>query len=427
MNKRSIFAIALGFFLIASATLAGATELRMSWWGGNARHKATNEGVKAFEAANPDIQVKTEYTGWKGHLERLTTQIGGNTEPDVMQTNWNWMPVFSARGTGFADLRDYSDVLDLSTFDESALAMGTNKGKLNGIPIAMTARVFYYNKELWAKAGLDLPKTWDDLMAAGPVFKQKLGDRYYPIVLEWRDVMAMNRAYFVQKYNIPMIDEENKKFKYSKAQMLEFFQIYADMVKNHVCPSSKYIASFGRANLNEHKPWINGEWGGLYMWNSAINKYNNNLKPPMKLTLAPHPMLPGSNDSGLFFKPAMFFSIKKDTSKGREGAKLINFILNEPAGVMAMGTARGVPLSSTAREVLLKNGILKKSDLAVQGLEQINSLPKRIQTSPHFTNPKIVTLFREAIEWIDFGEKTVEQTANEFTKKGERILRRAIK
>ena len=123
----------------------------------------------------------------------------------------------------------------------------------------------------------------------------------------------------------------------------------------------------------------------------------------------------------------MFFSIEKNSKKGKAGAKLINYLLNEPAGVNAMGTARGVPLSSKGRGILIKNGTLKKSDLAVQGLEQINSLPKIIQTSPHFTNPKVVSLFREAIEWMDHGNKTVAQTAQEFTKKGERILRRAIK
>lgn len=427
MLKKSIFLLTLALSIITAATVASASEIRMSWWGGNARHQATNAGVKAFESANPSIQVKTEYTGWKGHLERLTTQLGGRTEPDLMQTNWNWMPVFSASGDGFADLRDYSDVLDLSKFDESALAMGTNGGKLNGIPIAMTARVFYFNKALWAKAGLALPKTWDDLMNAGPVFKKKLGDKYYPIVLEWRDVMAMNRSYFVQKYEIPMIDEDNKKFKYSKSQMLEFFQMYADMVSNHVCPSSKYIASFGRANLNEHKPWINGEWGGLYMWNSAINKYNNNLKPPMHLTLASYPILSGSNDSGLFFKPAMFFSVKKNSRRGKEAAAVINYLLNEPGGVSAMGTARGVPLSKKGRQFLLDNGTLKSSDLSVQGLEQINALPKNIKTSPHFTNPKIVSLLREAIEWIDHDIKSVAETAKDFTKKGERILRKAIR
>ena len=428
MIKRSIPIILMGLASLGGVTQANAaTELRMSWWGGNSRHEATNAAVDAFEKANPDIIVKTEYTGWTGHLERLTTQIAGNTEPDVMQTNWNWMPIFSARGDGFKDLLQYGDVLDLSQFDPSALALGTNNGKLNGIPVSMTARVFYYNKDIWAKAGLAYPKTWDELMAAGQVFKQKLGDDYYPLVLEGRDVLALNRSFMVQKYGIPMIDDKKKKFAYNDKQMLEFFQIYADMVKNHVAPSSKYIASFGAANMYENKPWINGQWAGLYMWNTAAGKYNDNLQPPMSMEIGDYPMMPGSKDAGLFYKPSLMFSIGKNSKHPKEAAALINFLLNEKAGVELMGLARGVPLSDKGREILTNDGTLTQDDLSVVGLAQIDSLPKNVATSAYFENPQLVSLFQELIEQMDQGSKTVTEAAAGFTKQGERILRRAMK
>jgi oligogalacturonide transport system substrate-binding protein len=59
------------------------------------------EGAGGVSQTNPDINVKAEYTGWDGHLSRLTTQIAGGTEPDVMQTNWNWLPIFSKNGEAF--------------------------------------------------------------------------------------------------------------------------------------------------------------------------------------------------------------------------------------------------------------------------------------------------------------------------------------
>jgi oligogalacturonide transport system substrate-binding protein len=231
----------------------------------------------------------------------------------------------------------------------------------------------------------------------------------------------------VQKYGIPMIDEENRKFAYSEEQMIEFFQLYADMVKAHVTPSSKYIASFGAANLYEHKPWINGEWGGLYMWNSAINKYQGNLKPPMQMELGKYPMMSGASSSGLFYKPGLMFSISKNSDKAEEAAKLLNFLLNEKEGIEVMGLARGVPLNSYARKVLRENGTLKDDDLAVAGLAQINSLPKSIPTSGYFENPQLVALFQESIEQMDQGQKSVEKAAKTFMKQGSRILRKAIK
>ena len=426
MIKNTALGLTLGLAISAASVSVQADDLRFSWWGGNSRHEATNAAVEAFEQKS-GVTVKTEYTGWGGHLERLTTQIAGKTDPDLMQTNWNWLPIFSPRGDGFRDLRTLTAQLDLSNFDEAALALGTVKGKLNSLPVSMAARVFYFNEDTWQKAGLELPTSWDELMAAGPVFKEKLGDKYFPLVMQSADIIALNRSYMVQKYGIPMIDEENRRFAYSEAQMVEFFQLYADMVKAHVIPSSKYIASFGAANMYEHKPWINGEWSGVYMWNTGVNRYQDNLRPPMQLVLGEYPMMAGTKNSGLFYKPGMMLSVSKNSDNAETAAQLMNFLLNEKAGIEIMGLARGVPVNSYARKVLRENGTLKDDDLAVVGLTQINSLPKNIPTSGYFETPKLLALFREAIEQIDQGQKTVDQAAKGFMNQSSRVLRKAIK
>jgi ABC-type glycerol-3-phosphate transport system substrate-binding protein len=160
-------AISATLGLTALPSMAQDVDLRMSWWGGNGRHQVTLKALEEFHKQNPDINVKAEYTGWDGHLSRLTTQIAGGTEPDVMQTNWNWLPIFSKNGDGFYDLNKMKDVIDLTQFDPKELQSTTVNGKLNGIPISVTARVFYFNDETWKKAGVEYPKTWDALMAAG--------------------------------------------------------------------------------------------------------------------------------------------------------------------------------------------------------------------------------------------------------------------
>ncbi len=60
-----------------SASNGGAITLRMSWWGGTSAHKATLNALQLFEKRHPHIRVRGEYTGFTGHLERLTTQFAG--------------------------------------------------------------------------------------------------------------------------------------------------------------------------------------------------------------------------------------------------------------------------------------------------------------------------------------------------------------
>ncbi|URG54417.1 carbohydrate ABC transporter substrate-binding protein [Pectobacterium quasiaquaticum] len=420
--------IASSLALVAMPSLAADNvELRMSWWGGNSRHQQTLKAIEEFHKQHPNITVKAEYTGWDGHLSRLTTQIAGNTEPDVMQTNWNWLPIFSKNGDGFYDLNKVKDSLDLTQFESKELQNTTVEGKLNGIPISVTARVFYFNTESWKKAGLEYPKTWDELLNAGKVFKEKLGDQYYPIVLEHQDSLALLNSYMVQKYNIPAIDVKGQKFAYTDAQWAEFFGMYKKLIDSHVMPDTKYYASFGKSNMYEMKPWINGEWSGTYMWNSTITKYSDNLQPPAKLELGNYPMLPGAKDAGLFFKPAQMLSIGKSTKYPKESAQLINFLLNSKEGAQALGLERGVPLSKAAVAQLTADGVIKDDAPAVAGLKLALSLPHDVAVAPYFDDPQIVSLFGDTIQSIDYGQKSVEDAAKYFQRQSDRILKRAMK
>lgn len=429
MKKAILPALLMSSALLFSQTTFAddPVELRMSWWGGNTRHQVTLKALEEFHKANPNIKVKAEYTGWEGHLSRLTTQIAGKTEPDVMQTNWNWLPIFSKDGNGFYDLNQVNGPLDLSQFDADSLLVTSVNGKLNAIPVSMTARTFYYNNETWKQAGLEYPKTWDELMQSGQVFNQKLGAQYYPMALEHMDILALVASYMTQKHNVAIVDEQNKKFNYTDAQWVEFFNVYKQLVDNHVIPSSKYYASFGKNNLYEMKPWIAGEWGGTYMWNSTITKYSDNLKAPAKLELGPYPMLEGATDAGLFFKPSLMFSIGKSSKHPKEAAILINFLLNHEKGVEVLGLERGVPLSKAGFAQLTASGVIQDGDVAVEGLRLAQSLPHTISISPYFDDPQMVELFRNSIQYIDYGQKSVDDTAMDFKRQGERILKRAMR
>lgn len=353
--------------------------------------------------------------------------MAGNTEPDVVQINWNWLPIFSKDGAGFYDLNQAADVFDLAQYDEQSRAQLTINGKLKGIPVAATARSFYYNQKVWQDMGVAYPNSWEELMAAGRAF-QKKGEKYYLMVLDYMESLTLLQSYMVQKYAIPAIDEDNKKFNYTQEQWNEFFQLYKALVDNHVFPSMRVLASYGKTNTWEMKPWIEGEWGGIYMWNTNAIMYENNLKPPHnKLELGRFFMLPGAKDAGLFFKPTMLFSIGRNSKHPKQAALLINFLMNNPDGVKMMGLERGVPLSQAAYDRLADDGVIKDNSIVVSGIKSSMRLPHNIATSPYFDHPQIVSLYHETIQLIDQKNISINEAADSFNKNSDRILKRIMK
>jgi oligogalacturonide transport system substrate-binding protein len=192
--KRLLCILSLCAFVATSAIAADA-EVRVAWWGANKRHEATLGTIDIFEKEHPGVVIKGEYAGFPGYLERMTLQIAAGSEPEMMQMNWAWLSVFSKDGTGFADLNNYKNIIDLTQYDKQWLDMTTIGGHLNAIPVSFTAPVFLLNKSTYDKAGVPLPKTWDDYIAAGKIFKEKLGDDYYPL-----DSLHTGHAYLLNSY-----------------------------------------------------------------------------------------------------------------------------------------------------------------------------------------------------------------------------------
>jgi oligogalacturonide transport system substrate-binding protein len=407
------------------AVAAEEVQLRMSWWGGNEVHRAYLASIRRFESKYPHIKVKAEYTGWVGHLERLTTQIAGGTAPDVMQVNWNWLVLFSRDGRGFYDLNTVGNTLDLTQFDAEARATGTVAGRLNALPVTMTARVFYFNETTFAKAGLAVPSSWDELFAAGRVFRERLGEDYYPLALNFLDLLALCRAWVVQKTGEPLVNETARRLNASEVETAEMAALYERLVKEHVIAPAPERASYGNVAEQELRPWITGKYAGLYYWTSAVGKLVETLEPGQKVVLAPYLMRPGARDAGLFYRPGMMIAMNSRTEHPKEAALLIDFIFNDPFAVEAFGLQRGLPVSQAAVSTLKAKGMPETLGLA--GNEQIALLPHRAGESGYFEHPRVRDAFFDILESQGFGEIDSAESGRLMLTDINRVLERVIR
>jgi oligogalacturonide transport system substrate-binding protein len=425
LSKRAFLAGAAASLVAPLVRAAGPVELRMSWWGGSDIHKTQLGVLRRFEARHPNIRVRAEYTGWAGHLERLTTQIAGNTAPDLMQINWNWLVLFSLDGRGFYDLRKLSGELDLEQLDADLLAFGTRSGTLNALPITMAARLFYYNASTYERAGVALPSSWEELFAAGPLFRERLGPDYYPLDLNLQDVVALGRTWLLQRSGKPLVDEGGRQLNASEADLQEIATLYRRLVDEHVIPSVNERASFGNVSPHEMRPWIDGRYAGVHQWTSAIGKASDTLAPGQRVELGAYPLRAGAVDAGLLYRPAMLSAINANTQHPQEAALLLNFLLNDADAVRAMGVKRGPPVSAAALQALAADGQLTGN--AWRGTEQVRRLPNHIRESGFFEHPRVRDAFMEVFELLGYQRLDAAAAGGRMYQDVNQILKRVIR
>lgn len=344
----------------AAATVAAAQEaasgdinLRISWWGGDSRHNATIKMLDEYMAANPNVKIESEYGAWSGWQDKIATQIAGNSEPDLFQINWNWLWQFSPDGTRFADLKDLSD-FDLSQYDQSLLDLMTIDGHVLGVPVSSTGRVFYWNKATFEKAGLEVPKSFADILAAGPVFKEKLGDDYYPLAAGTYDLTILLTYYMQEKYNKQWVVDGQ--LNYTVDELADGFDFIKSLEENHVIPTQEKLTGDGADSLDKNPNFIDGHYAGVLEWDSSVKKLSDALDQDQELVIGEYPADYGT--PATVYKVSMGFAVSPNSAHKEEAAKLLQYMFNGD-GVETLALERGVPASKAAQEKLESTGALK--------------------------------------------------------------------
>ena len=161
--------LAAGLALGLGAAVAGAqTTVRMLHVDTNTNTQAIwDQAAKDFEAEHPGVDVDVQYLENEAYKAKLPTLLQSDEKPNVIYS-WSGGVMRAQNEAGY--LADVTDTASAWTdrFSAGAAKAFNIEGKIVGAPNHLSEVVFFYNKELVAKAGVnpDEIETWDDFLAA---------------------------------------------------------------------------------------------------------------------------------------------------------------------------------------------------------------------------------------------------------------------
>jgi len=129
--------------------------------------------VKAFEKANPDIHVEVSGQAVAEHLQSLSIAAQSDTLPDIF-----WVYKATAEdmldGGRLMDLKPTLDELGITEhLPESTVSNFTADDKVYGVPYQGLLTGLWVNKKILADNGLQMPKTFEDLVHVAETLKSK--------------------------------------------------------------------------------------------------------------------------------------------------------------------------------------------------------------------------------------------------------------
>ena len=166
----------------------------------------------------------------------LTAVVAGNG-PDVVLSLGSWFPVNYAMRNAVEDLTQFEDFNEVvAPFYESALVPSMYNGGIYALPETQEFPVLFYREDVLQELGLDVPSTWQDLIAMLPTIQgnnMSVGVPYPDITTA--DISILNSMIY-QNGGV-IYDEDAKRTLIDNESGVAAFKLYTSLYNDYGLPT----------------------------------------------------------------------------------------------------------------------------------------------------------------------------------------------
>ena len=339
---------------------------------------------KDFEAKNPGTKVAIQFVPWAQAHDKFVTAIAGGKVPDVAEMGTTWTPEFADQG-GLVEQAKIGEGEYVSSLVDAA----TLNDKVYGKPWYAGARALVYRKDLLEKAGVEPPKTWDDVKAAAKAIESKVGGDVYPVGFTGLSEHMYLPTIWQAGGEIATQDGETWKSALNTPEAAEAIDYYASFYKEGLSPK----AAVGWEEPDAQTAFANGDVAmliaGGWTYNSIIA-----TKPDLEKDIGTVLTPTGPSGKGTAFAGGSHLVQFQESQNKDLGAAFVDFML-EPAQLNKFtseigflpGTTDGIeasgyledPVRKPFAEQLLNNSAVYPPSPKWGGLEGANIFDGEIQ------------------------------------------------
>lgn len=133
-----------------------------------------NDLIAKYEKDHPNVKVKWTDMPYDAIQNKLLTAVAGGNSPDVVNLNTQMALILSSKGALLNLDKEATDA-QKSIYIKGLYESTQTKDGTFAFPWYGAPHISMYNKELFDKAGIQPPKTYDEMLSVSKTFKDKTG------------------------------------------------------------------------------------------------------------------------------------------------------------------------------------------------------------------------------------------------------------
>lgn len=276
-------------------------ELQFMYWGSTDEKKAMESMIKAFNESHPGIKVKGEHVPGD-YNTKINTLMAANQLPDVAYLGDALTMKWGSEGK-LLDFSQYYDTYPELQNKLKATYLYSEPGKAVGNFTALEVMVLFYNKDIFAEAGVPAPPTdpaqawtWDQFLdAARKLTLDKNGKHPGESGFDAKNIVQYGFSFgsdrgswspFLESNGASIVGDDGK-YALNKPEAVEVFQKLQDLIyKEHVAPDlitqQNMPDNHVRLQTRKVAMVVDGTWALLDMANDKKLNWSIGVLPKLK-------------------------------------------------------------------------------------------------------------------------------------------------
>ncbi|MFD5032384.1 ABC transporter substrate-binding protein [Streptomyces sp. NPDC058220] len=320
----------------------------LTYWASNqgpsieADKKILTPELKKFEEQT-GIKVKLEVVPWADLLNRILAATTSGQGPDVLNIGNTWSASLQATGALLPwDQKNFDAIGGRDRFVDSAVASAGAEGQdPAAVPLYSLAYALYYNKQMFADAGISKPPaTWDELVADGKKIskdgKWALGAEGANLSNNIHQVFALGK-----QHGADFFDKSGKPTFTSDGAVAAVKQYVDFMAKDKIIApgNAEYAQNQSLQDFSKGKT-------AMVLWQAAASTFASQGMKPEDWGVAPVPVpagTPGAGQSTNSMVAGINMAVFKNT-KNVDGAKqFVKFMTSDAEQKLLNKTYGSIP------------------------------------------------------------------------------------
>lgn len=233
---RTVVALALAAALGGAAAAQAQGTVTITYWQYyfESKVKLMDALIPQFEKQNPGVHVVQETFPYDSYNQKVASAVPAGQGPDVVNLFYGWLPLYVDSGyliplpqNAFPDAqieRDFVPMVKAAKFD----------GKYWALPTAVRTLALFYNRDMFRRAGIGAPATWDAFVADAKRLTEydargRITSEGFGISPDGQDHQLIREVLFRQFGTAPY-SSDGRKVTYNNAAGAAALKWYTDLV-----------------------------------------------------------------------------------------------------------------------------------------------------------------------------------------------------